>query len=198
MEPKKKDDLANQVCALLTKDGDAGLYAPTKPRRSPRRASPKSVGRMASGHPGPGSVAGSSGRKSASKALSVSFGDGHAVDNMWARIASRREKKKLVAELEEANKSLSSKGKASKDLKKATTDDEGRKLTNLIDRALHDIAGEAEEMNEAKEAACTALRPLTLKLAKVYKTCAQVVKNTELMEGVADPWHKAQEERGHC
>ena len=33
---------------------------------------------------------------------------------------------------------------------------------------------------------CTALRPLALKLAKVYKPCALVVKNTELMEGVGD------------
>ena len=35
MEPKKKDDLAKKVCALLTKDGDAGPYTPLKPRRSP-------------------------------------------------------------------------------------------------------------------------------------------------------------------
>ena len=69
---------------------------------------------MASGHSGPGSVAGSSGQKSASKALSVSFGDDHAMENMRARIATRNEKQKQVAD--EANKSLSSKGKASKDL----------------------------------------------------------------------------------
>ena len=80
---------------------------------------------------------------------------------MRARIATRKEKKKQVAE--EANKSLSSKGKASQDLKKATTDDEGRKFTKLIDQALHDIAGETEEMDEAKEADCTALRPIALK-----------------------------------
>ena len=66
-----------------------------------------------------GSMAGSSGRKSASNALSVSFGDDHAMENMRARIATRKEKKKQVAE--EASKSLSSKGKASTDLKKATT-----------------------------------------------------------------------------
>ena len=41
-------------------------------------------------------------------------------------------------------------------------------------------------MNDAKEADSAALRPLALKLAKVYKPCAQVVKKTELMEGVAD------------
>ena len=138
MEPKKQDDLANQVCAPLTEDGDAGLYTPTKPRRSPRRASPKRVGSMASAHPGSGSMVGSSGRKIVSKALSVSFGDDHAMDNMRARIATRKEKKKQVAE--EANKSLSSKGKASKDLKNATTNEEGRKLTKLIHRALHDVA----------------------------------------------------------
>ena len=75
-----------------------------------------------------------------------------------------------------------------KDLKKATTDDEGRKLTKLIDRALHDAAGETEEMDDAKEADCAALRlrALALKLAKVYKPCALVVKKTEPMEGVAD------------
>ena len=41
-------------------------------------------------------------------------------------------------------------------------------------------------MDEAKAADCTALRPLALKLAKVYKPCALVVKKTELMEGVGD------------
>ena len=83
VEPKKKDYLANQVCALLTKDGDAEPYTPIKPRPSPRRAPPKSVGSTASGPSG--SMAGSSGRKSASKpskAPSVSFGDDHAMDNM--------------------------------------------------------------------------------------------------------------------
>ena len=61
LESKKKDDLANKVCALLTKDGDASPYTPIKPRRSPRRTPPSSVGSMASGHPGPSSIAGSSG-----------------------------------------------------------------------------------------------------------------------------------------
>ena len=41
-------------------------------------------------------------------------------------------------------------------------------------------------MDDAKDADCTALRPLALKLAKVYKPCALVVKKTEVMEGVAD------------
>ena len=145
MEPKKKDDLANKVCALLTKDGDAGLYTPIKPRRSPRGASPASVGSMASGHPGLESMAGSSGRKSVSKALSGAFGDDHATDNMRTRIAVRKEKKKQVAE--GGNKRRSSKGKASKDTKKATTDEEGRKLTKLIDRALHAV-------DDAKDADC--------------------------------------------
>ena len=132
-----------QSGALLGGDDDAGPYTPVKLRRSPapRRASPASVGSMASGRPGPPSMGGSTGRKSASKALSADFGDDHAMDNnaMRKRIATRKakeqEKKKQVAE--EANKSLSSKGKASKDLKKATTDKEGRELPKLIDRALH-------------------------------------------------------------
>ena len=51
---------------------------------------------------------------------------------------------------------------------------------------LQPLAGETEEMDDAKEAECTALMPLALKLAKVYKPCAQMVKKTELMEGVAD------------
>ena len=41
-------------------------------------------------------------------------------------------------------------------------------------------------MDEAKAADCTALRPLALKLAKVYKPCAVVVKKTELIAGVDD------------
>ena len=51
---------------------------------------------------------------------------------------------------------------------------------------MHNVAGETEEMNDVKEADCAALRPLALKLAKVYKPCALVVKKTELMEGVGD------------
>ena len=41
-------------------------------------------------------------------------------------------------------------------------------------------------MDDAKDADCAALRPLALKLAKVYTLCALVVKKAELMEGVAD------------
>ena len=51
---------------------------------------------------------------------------------------------------------------------------------------MHDVAGETEEMAEATVADCTALRPLALKLAKVYKPCAPVAKKPELMEGVGD------------
>ena len=87
---------------------------------------------------------------------------------------------------EGASKSQSSQGGASKGTRKSTIDNEGRKLTRLIDRALHDISGETEAMAEAKAADRAALRPLALKLAKVYKPCALVVKKTELMEGVAD------------
>ena len=184
LESKKKSDLANKVCALLAKDGDAGRYTPIQPRRSPRRVSPSSVGSMASGHLGPGSITGSSGRNSASKAPSGAFGDDHAMERVRTRIASRNEKKKQVAE--GATKSQSSRGRASKETKKATTDDEGRKLIRLIDRALHDISGETGEMDDANDADCTALGPLALKMAKVYTPCALVVKTTELMEGVGD------------
>ena len=83
---------------------------------------------------------------------------------------------------------MNTKGKASKVTKKTTTDEEGRKLTKYLDRALHDVAREnlIEEMAEATVADCTALRPLALKLAKVYKPCALVVKKAELIEGVSD------------
>ena len=122
------------------------------------------------------------GRKSVSKALSTDFGDNHAMDNLRTRIASRKEKNKQVAE--GASKSQSSQGGSSKDAKKATIGNEGRKLTRLIDRALHDISGVTEAMDEAKAADCTVLRPLALKLAEVYKPWALVVKKTELIEGV--------------
>ena len=188
VEPKKTDDLAKKVCALLGGDDDAGTYTPAKPRRSPRRTSPASVGSMASGMPGPPSMGGSTSRRSASKALSADFGDDHAMDNMRKRIATRKakdqEKKKQVAE--GASKSQSTRGGSSKEAKKATTDDEGRKLTKLIDRALQDVPDEAEEVADPKGSDCDALRPLALKIAKVYKPCAMVVKKTELMEGLAD------------
>ena len=41
-------------------------------------------------------------------------------------------------------------------------------------------------MADATAADCTALRPLALKLAKVYKPCALQFKKTELVEGVGD------------
>ena len=62
----------------------------------------------------------SSGLKSVSKALSVSFDD-HGIDNMRERIAAMKQKKQVA---EEATKSMSSKGRTSKATNKATTDDE--------------------------------------------------------------------------
>ena len=41
-------------------------------------------------------------------------------------------------------------------------------------------------MAEPKGSDCAALRPLALKIAKVYKPCALVITKTELMEGLAD------------
>ena len=87
---------------------------------------------------------------------------------------------------EGANKSQSTQGGTSKETKKATIDEHGRKLTRLIDRALHDISGETEVLTEPKGSDCAALRPLALKIAKVYKPCALAVKKAELMEGLAD------------
>ena len=67
---------------------------------------------------------GSVGLMCASKALLVSFED-YGVCNMRERIAA---KKKKVAD-ETTKKSLSAKEKDSRATKKATTDDQGRKLT---------------------------------------------------------------------
>ena len=55
----------------------------------------------------------------------------------------------------------------------------------MIDRALHDTSGETGEIDDAKDADCTALRPLALKLANVYKPCALAVKKTKLVLGVS-------------
>ena len=108
------------------------------------------------------------------------------MDNLRERIATRKEQTQQAAE--GGSKSQSSRGKASEDSKKATTDNEGRKLTKLIDPALHDISGETGlgEMDDAKYADCATLRPRALKLTKGFKPCALVVRKTELMEGVAD------------
>ena len=87
---------------------------------------------------------------------------------------------------EGANKSQSTQGESSKEAKKATIDDQGRKLARLINRALYDISGEREVLAEAKAADCAALGPSALKIAEVCKPCALVAKKTELMEGVVD------------
>ena len=68
-----------------------------------------------------------------------------------------RKKKKQVAD--EATKSMSSKGKASKATNKATTDDEGRPLIKCLDRALHDCVGDMGDMEDAKTTDCTAHVP---------------------------------------
>ena len=125
-ETKTSCDLENKVCQLLNKDVSPVRYTLTAPRKSPRRTSPRRVGSMDTSGLASGSMkTGSSGLKSASKALSVSFDDhGICHCNMRELIAA---KKKKVAD--EATKSTSSKGKASKTTKKATTNEEGRKLT---------------------------------------------------------------------
>ena len=105
---------------------------------------------------------------------------------MRERIAAR--KKKVT---DEATKSASSKGKASKLTKKVTTDDklEGRKLTRCTestDRALNDCLGDIGDTEDATAADCTALRPLALKLAAVYEPCALQPKKTGLTKGAGD------------
>ena len=86
---------------------------------------------------------------------------------------------------EGGNKIQSSRGNASKDSKKATTDDEGRKLTKLKTEPCT-IYGGRHERWTMQTMQTVQPWPLALKLAKVYKPCALVVKKTELMEGVAD------------
>ena len=180
-EPKTLDDLANKVCELLSYDGSPVKYTRTTPRRSPRRTSPRSAGSMDTSGWASGSMkTGSSGLKCASKAPSVSFDD-HGIDNMRERVAAR---KKNVAD--EATKSTSSKGKASKATKKATADGEGRELSSSVDRALHGCLGDIGDMEDATAADCTALRPLAQKPAAVYKPCALQAKKTELTEGAGD------------
>ena len=83
MEPQKKGDLTNNVYALLTKDGDAGQSYTHPTGEIPAKGAPKSAGSMDTSGPSGSMVGGSSGRKSASKALSVSFGDDHAMDNNY-------------------------------------------------------------------------------------------------------------------
>ena len=73
---------------------------------------------------------GSSGLRRASKALSVSFDNGHAMDNMRERTAAIKKKKQMA---DKATKSSSSKRKASKGTTKTTVADEGRKLTKCLE-----------------------------------------------------------------
>ena len=136
---------------------------------------------VTSGPPSGFTRTGTSGKKSSSKALSSSFKD-PGICNMRDRIAA---KKKRVAD--EATTKTSTKENAPRMTKKA--DEEGKKLTKLLDRALHGCVEDTWAMADATRpttAACTALRPLALKLSTVYKPCALQIKKTELMEGVSD------------
>ena len=51
---------------------------------------------------------------------------------------------------------------------------------------MHDCVGDIGDMEDATLANCTALRPLALKLANVYKPCDLQVKKTALMERIGD------------
>ena len=87
-------DLAIKVCALLNKDASPVKYTFNTPRRSPRRTSPQNVGSMVTRGPASSSMrTGSSGLKSATKELSVSFEDhGIILRNMRERIAAKKKK----------------------------------------------------------------------------------------------------------
>ena len=76
----------------------------------------------------------------------------HAMENLRTRVAYRKEKakEKMKRVAEGANKGHRTQGWPSKEAKEAAIDDEGRKLTRLIDRALHDISGEREAMAPAE------------------------------------------------
>ena len=91
-----------------------------------------------SGPPSGSMKTGSTGKKTASKALSSSFED-HGIGNMRERIAAKNKK---VAD--EAMKKTSMKENAPSMSKKATADEEGRKLTKCINRALHDCVEEID------------------------------------------------------
>ena len=45
-----------------------------------------------------------------------------------------------------------------------------------------------EETDCPKQSDCAALRPLSMKVAKVYVPCSKLVKQTELMEGLGDTY----------
>ena len=62
-----------------------------------------------------------------------------------------------------------------------------RELTNLLARALQSIEHH-EESDYPKQSDCAALLPLAMKMAKVYKPCSKLVKQTELMEGLGDTY----------
>ena len=88
-----------------------------------------------------------------------------------------------------ATRSTRAKEEASKPMKRATTDKEGRKFTKCIDRALHGCVGDIGTTAEATAADCTALPPLALKLAAVYRPCApQANKTPERMEGLGNAY----------
>ena len=76
------------------------------------------------------------------------------------------------------------KKKDPKKTKKVEADADDRTLTKLLDQALKDCVDDTSSMHDAPEADCTAIRPLALKLEKVYKPCALQIRKTELMEGV--------------
>ena len=64
-------------------------------------------------------------------------------------------------------------------------DEKGRALTDLLAQALQAVE-QFYETNYPKKLDCTALMPLTTKLAKVYmyEPCSILVRQTELMEGL--------------
>ena len=71
-------------------------------------------------------------------------------------------------------------------------DKRGRALTDLLAQALHascGLSGEHfDETEYPKKSDCTALIPLSTKLAKVYEPCSILVRQTELMEGLGSTY----------
>ena len=66
--------------------------------------------------------------------------------------------------------------------KKAEADEDGQQQAKLLDRALKDCVDDVGSMADAPVADRTALRPLALKMVKVYKPCALPIKKIELMD----------------
>ena len=171
-DPKKSGALANNICTLLKGDAVTLVKYTLATPGGPSDVSIRTV---------------SSGRKSLRRAsqarlLPRPLRTHAGICDMRDRVVA---KKKKVAD--EANKKSSTETKAPTTAKKAEADEEGQHLTKLLDRALNDCVEDIGGMADATMAYSTALRPLALKLAKVYKPCAVQIKKHNSLRGSETP-----------